>query len=717
VRELVDSLLRDQCLSVEDGLAEVVAVDQPPNSLAAAIEARLAFLSDQSIAVLRCAASLPPEFSIEHLRIVTGRSATELMHVVEEAVNAGVLADAGPRMAFRHGLIRQALHDGMPLALQAALHRQAAGALARAGVAAELVAEQLLAAPEIADEWMVGWVAESAHVLTYRAPQIAVELLRRTRELVAADDSRREQLDASLVMTLSLAGRHEEEVERLAHPVLLSTRDPEVAGRMSWALASALMATGRYDEALTVTGDTLERGMLDAVWTTRMRTVRARIESATGRYAQAQADAALAEREGRQVGDRLAVGWALHTLSIVEADHQRDPAAFLKRIEQALSAIGDTPETTDLRLLLLGNRSVALANLGRFDESDRAVGHALDEAERAAMPRRVALIRLMAAEGHFYAGRWDDALAELGAAADWEYNVTMGLDLNGLAALIAFHRDDRTTVANQHEIQPLLSAAGEQRYHARYLLVAWALAAERDGQPGEALARLRAVYDLGSDADFSQLFAGNYLWLPDVVRLAREAGDSALAGAATEACLAEASRQPLPETVAVASYCRGLQEGDPTLLYEAAERFDRIRFPLYQAQALENAAVLLAERGEIRTARPAYAQSVEVYSGLGAAWDIRRIDTRLRPLGVRRGFHSRRRQRPTTGWHALSPTELKVASLVAVGRSNPDIAAELWLSRRTVQSHVSHILTKLDAKSRIDIVREVLRRQADAGNE
>jgi DNA-binding CsgD family transcriptional regulator len=98
---------------------------------------------------------------------------------------------------------------------------------------------------------------------------------------------------------------------------------------------------------------------------------------------------------------------------------------------------------------------------------------------------------------------------------------------------------------------------------------------------------------------------------------------------------------------------------------------------------------------------------VTVRSVLGAAWDVRRADSRLRPLGIRRGSRGPRR-RPATGWHALTPTELRVAHLVAEGRSNPDIAAELALSRRTVQSHVSHILAKLGGHSRVDIAREAV---------
>jgi DNA-binding NarL/FixJ family response regulator len=49
---------------------------------------------------------------------------------------------------------------------------------------------------------------------------------------------------------------------------------------------------------------------------------------------------------------------------------------------------------------------------------------------------------------------------------------------------------------------------------------------------------------------------------------------------------------------------------------------------------------------------------------------------------------------------------------VADGLSTPAIAKKLFLSRRTVQTHISHILTKLGVRCRVDIAREVLRRQA-----
>ena len=88
------------------------------------------------------------------------------------------------------------------------------------------------------------------------------------------------------------------------------------------------------------------------------------------------------------------------------------------------------------------------------------------------------------------------------------------------------------------------------------------------------------------------------------------------------------------------------------------------------------------------------------YTSLGAAADIARLQVRFRAHGIRRGSKHRRAQ---TGWDSLTATEIKIAAFVAEGLSNPEIAARLLLSRRTVATHVSHILKKLNVNSRVDI--------------
>jgi DNA-binding CsgD family transcriptional regulator len=64
------------------------------------------------------------------------------------------------------------------------------------------------------------------------------------------------------------------------------------------------------------------------------------------------------------------------------------------------------------------------------------------------------------------------------------------------------------------------------------------------------------------------------------------------------------------------------------------------------------------------------------------------------------------------GWAALTDTQLKVVALVAEGLSNPQIADRMFISRRTVATHVSDALAKLGATSRAGLAAQTARRSA-----
>jgi predicted ATPase/class 3 adenylate cyclase/DNA-binding CsgD family transcriptional regulator len=70
------------------------------------------------------------------------------------------------------------------------------------------------------------------------------------------------------------------------------------------------------------------------------------------------------------------------------------------------------------------------------------------------------------------------------------------------------------------------------------------------------------------------------------------------------------------------------------------------------------------------------------------------------------------RKRPTSGWGSLTPTERDVVRLVSEGLANNDIAARLFVSPRTVQSHLTHVYTKLGLTSRVRLVQEAARHTA-----
>jgi AAA ATPase domain len=231
-RELADGLLRQGQVRLAAGLAELA--DDParvlvPVSLTAVIGERLDGLADQVIAGLRWAALLGAEFSVADLKVITGRRAGDLMGVVDAAVGAGVVVEAGLRLRFRHGLIRQVLYERMPAGLRAALHVRAARALADAGAGPAKVAAQLAAAHHIpgteVEPWVVDWLAAAAPALTYLAPQVAADMIRDVLAQLPEADVRREDLEASLVTVAFLLLRHDE-VERVGRRLLTAARDP-----------------------------------------------------------------------------------------------------------------------------------------------------------------------------------------------------------------------------------------------------------------------------------------------------------------------------------------------------------------------------------------------------------------------------------------------------------------------------------------------------------
>ena len=95
---------------------------------------------------MRAAALLGMDFAVPDLAIVLGRNVPDLITAVDEACAAGVLAESGHGLRFRHPLIREALYDEMPAAVRAAWHRDAGRALAEAAAPADRVARQILRA-------------------------------------------------------------------------------------------------------------------------------------------------------------------------------------------------------------------------------------------------------------------------------------------------------------------------------------------------------------------------------------------------------------------------------------------------------------------------------------------------------------------------------------------------------------------------------------------
>ncbi|HTS99415.1 MAG TPA: AAA family ATPase [Streptosporangiaceae bacterium] len=704
VTELVAALERSSSLTISEAGAASLTSDSAPGSLSAAIADRLDFVSGPVREVLRAAALLGVDFAVRDLAIVLGRTVTDLIPALDEARAAGVLAESGYGLAFRHPLIRAALYDAMPAPLRAAWHRDAARALAEVGAPADRVARQLLRAvggpdgrAERLDGWMLSWLVRTAELLIGQAPQVAAELLREAVVSAPAGSAQHECLVSRLADALYRVG-DTAEAEQVANQALDHAVDPDLLVDLHWTLAQCRMRVGRSAESLA----TLDRAMaspgISARHRARLLVLAARMHDNLGEVEKAGQLAATALAAASEAGDNWAIGWALHVLTIVAAA-QGQVTDALSLADRALAVTQADPALTDLRLLLQINKAVTLGNLDRYEEAFAAARQARHLADQVGTVIRLAQAHGALGQLLFDTGRWADALAEVQILHDDLKEAIAACSDLGIAAVICFHRGE-ISAARRYLAAAVPHAERIGNRVIGPLALARSLDLEQAGAVPEALAVLSAGFgDRTEELDEIEDL------LADAVRLAMatDVPDMARTLAGHAAALAAGSE--IPHRQANAQYCRGLLDGDASRLLAAAERFGAASRPLHQAKALEAAAAEFVRAGDRDQARAAFTQAVEVYTSLGATADVARLRASFHAHGIRRGPRAKHRQ-ARSGWDSLTPTETKIAALVEGGLSNPEIAAKLLLSRRTVATHVSHILKKLDVHSRTDIARE-----------
>ncbi len=702
VTELVAALARGSGLTVtEAGGAELVS-GSAPDSLSAAIADRVGFVTGPVREVLRAAALLGADFAIPDLATVLGRSVADLIPAVDEACAVGVLAESGHGLGFRHPLIRAALYDDMPAPVRAAWHRAAGRALAEAGAPPDRVARQLLRAAdgdpaEPADEWMLDWLARTADLLVGQAPGVAAELLNRAVASSPPGSARHGWLASRLADALYRTG-DTASAEQVAGRALEHAVEPDLLVDLHWTLAQCRNVAGRFAESLATLDQALASPGISARHRARLLVLAARTHNILGEAAKAGEVAASALAAAEEAGDTWAMGWALHVLTLVTAVQGRMDDA-LPMFDRALAVTQADPTLTDLRLLLQINKAVELGNFDRYEEALAAAGEARDLADRVGTAVRLAQAHSALGQLLFETGRWDDALTEVEILHENLRAPNVACMNHGIAAVISFHRGE-ADAARRHlaDAVPHAELIGNRVIGS--LVLARSLDREQDGALPEALAALTDAVN-GNTEQLEEIED----LLADGVRLGTQTGDLVTAQALAGHAAALAAGSDVPHRQADALYCRGLLDQDPPGLLAAAERYEHAGRPLLRAKALEAAAGYFVDTDDRSQARAAFTQAVDVYSALGAAADVARLQATFRAHGIRRGPHAKHRQ-ARSGWDSLTATEIKIAGYVEEGLSNPEIAAKLLLSRRTVATHVSHILKKLDVNSRTDIARE-----------
>jgi DNA-binding CsgD family transcriptional regulator len=763
--ELLAALGRSGGIAVAPSGTARLAAETVPESLTAAIADRLGFVSAPTREVLRAAALLGVEFAVPDLITVLGRSVAEVVPALDEARSSGVLTDAGggAGLAFRHPLIREALYAELPSAVRSAWHRDAGHALATAGAAPDRVARQLLrsigepgktaglgylvddltwvervsseasspsaSAPATSggqsieierppvtrsasspasavDEWMLDWLSTSADSLVGQAPAVAAELLARAVGGVPAGSVRHGWLASRLADALYRTGDRAD-AEQVVQRALTYAADPDLLVDLHWTLTQCHILSGSGAESITTLEEALAAPGVTPKHRARLLVLAARTHLFLGNTDAAHRDADNAFTSATKADDTWATGWALHVLASI-ATVRGELIQALPLYNRALAVTETDPALNDLGLLLQVNKALVLSTLDQWDEALTTAERARQLADQVGTSLRLAQAQCTLSQVLCEIGRWDDALTEIAVVPeDLKDPLIVCCEL-GIAAEIAFHRNDPEAA------QRYLTTAEPhwQRIECRSiqsLELARSLKRERIGSLAEALAILTSAID-GNPDDIGEIED----LLVDAVRLAVKIDDKATAQAVSGQAATLAEGSEIPHQQANALYCRGMVDRDAFVLLAAAQRYADAGRPLPRAKALEAAAECLVQAEERTGARQAFEQAVEIYEFLGAEADLNRVQSEFRAHGIRRGPHSKHR-RAVSGWDSLTDTELKVAAFVEEGLSNPEIAGRLMLSRRTVATHVSHILKKLNVTTRTDIARESALRAVATG--
>jgi tetratricopeptide (TPR) repeat protein len=303
VRELVDALLREQAVQLQPVAELALRTGQLTASLTAVLDDRLGSVSAETAQLLRTAALLGGRFAVSDLAVVLRRPAADFAGNLQEAAEAGIVDGSSAELAFRHPLIRQALYENTPEALRTALHAEAARELAAAGADTLGVAQQLAAARRPGGSWARAWLTQAGPVLATRAPQLAVELLRRELQETPDGDEARDALAASLIRALLADGGHQEAIA-VADRALAVLTDPAQRGETSWMLVNAQVnADYSFTEVIAAVRQALTADDLPRMWQARLLALLAILERSTTGLDVADAIARQALAAAEEAGD------------------------------------------------------------------------------------------------------------------------------------------------------------------------------------------------------------------------------------------------------------------------------------------------------------------------------------------------------------------------------------------------------------------------------
>ena len=628
---------------------------------------------------------------------------------VDELIQLGLIREtADGEAAFRHALVREALYRDVPWLRRRALHRDLAERL------------EAVAAPGV--EVAIHWAGARDDERARR------ELMRAASEFEAAGAYR----DAATMSRRALELWPEDEaIDQRIEALERHGAWAELCGELnesarSWRELTAL-GEARSDDA-AVAAAQRRLGRVFALQGDRSSAIDALTRSADGFAKSGSPGDAAAERlaaaDFLQFAGRHA---ASLEVSRAAADEAR-AANRLDLVSQALAAEG-----------------VVLAKRGEFDSGVELVKQGLSLALEHGLTTQAAdayqrLGTCFETAGDYASAR--DALTsaldlceisgesgpEAGCVAcmayvlrelgDWQKALELSRELiaehegNGIRTIadgcLGYIRGVRGELgpARKHLLAGFETARRLDVFSMQVDCAASAaLVADYDSEPAEALERCRfllARWEQSEDHHYA-------VWpLRAAASLFAQNGHGDEAHACAEALTRIATGSGHGDALAALAHAVGetaLLEGEPEVAAEqlgrAVELHRELRIPAERAQILHRAGVALAAAGERELAIERQAEAYRLARKLAARPLAGRAAAAIEELGES-AEQRLGRSAVNGGAGSLSRRELEVVRLVADGRTNREIAAELFLSTRTVDMHVRNILAKLDCRSRVE---------------
>ncbi len=682
-----------------------------PRAVITAIREELNAVGVESQRTLQAAAVAGESFEPELLAAVAAQSESHVLASLDELVESDFIrpTEAPRRFRFRHPIVRRAVYDAIPQGWRIGAHARAAAALASAHAPAAALAHHVESSAVVGDERAIGLLVQAGRDTAPRAPETAARwLLAATRLLPRGeDDTRRLSLLSEAATALSYAGAYDEALE-----VLMDTCDrlapgsAEERAELVARIAFAKRMSGRPLESRSLVEQTLQSLAPDSRGALSLT-----LELAIDHYWRGQFGPMheLAQAVWTRTRDRdqpLLATWAGALCAMASASlGQLDAArAELREVEDEFATLADDELAEQIDIL--GYLAQASSLLERPDDALSYARHGLKLAQSTGQSPFIPGQLVLQTNALYMKG----LIAEAAAAAESATDAAV-LTGNDQFAVWALWADAMACSATGDPARALASAREAavlsehlaETFFSSLSRLHLAAALNTAGDPAGARAEL-AAFEAGPNQRLLDLRGG--LGWELLIETQLSVGDWRAAAASARTAEARARSTALPQRAATAVRARAavlLAGDDPPGAARAAREAialaDSTVNPLLGARARVLLGTALGRLGEVEKAIAELESAEQTLFELGAKREADAAARELRRLGARGPRRARGvpGARPSAG---LSPRESEVATLVAAGKRNREVAAALFLSEKTVESHLARIYDKLGVRSR-----------------